>query len=126
MYIGQFCKTKPQLCFFFSKKLFLVVIIIVTILLFILTKITSKYMLVRSKKLSIYILPQVFILVFLLVVVTCYDPGNLTHGFQSGYDFTFPETIHYWCDEGYNLIGSENRTCQESGRWSGITPSCDR
>ena len=56
----------------------------------------------------------------------CYDPGNLTHGNQSGYEFTYPQTIQYWCDEGYNLIGSENRTCMEFGTWSRTKPTCAR
>ena len=31
----------------------------------------------------------------------------------------------YRCDDGYNLIGSEKRTCQANGTWSGEDPFCE-
>ena len=37
---------------------------------------------------------------------------------------TFGQTATYSCDTGYNLVGDNNRTCQATGRWSGITPTC--
>lgn len=33
-------------------------------------------------------------------------------------------TVTYKCDAGYELFGSETRTCQENGRWSGSLPFC--
>ena len=36
------------------------------------------------------------------------------------------DTVTYICNEGYNLSGDANRTCQSNGSWSGIPPKCDR
>lgn len=32
----------------------------------------------------------------------------------------------YMCDEGYILEGVIQRTCEESGQWSGNVPQCHR
>ena len=34
------------------------------------------------------------------------------------------DTATYTCNSGYDLVGSEVRTCQPSGMWSGFEPSC--
>ena len=79
---------------------------------------TSQY---TIKAIILYhIIPCIF------VAVSCYDAGNLTHGYQSKQNFSSSQTIHYWCDLGYNLTGSENRTCTEFGTWSGTRPFCVR
>ena len=36
------------------------------------------------------------------------------------------DTVTYFCNEGYNLSGNANRTCQSNGSWSGILPECIR
>ena len=40
--------------------------------------------------------------------------------------FSYLSTATYSCDEGYVLVGQENRTCKHSGFWSGSPPSCLR
>ena len=35
------------------------------------------------------------------------------------------DTVTYFCNKGYQLIGIESRTCQSNGEWSGIQPSCN-
>ena len=35
-----------------------------------------------------------------------------------------PIVASYTCHEGATLVGSEIRTCQEDGSWSGEEPSC--
>ena len=32
----------------------------------------------------------------------------------------------YTCDQGFVLVGSDHRTCQPSGVWSGVEPLCAR
>ncbi|XP_078682392.1 polycystin-1-like protein 2 [Branchiostoma floridae x Branchiostoma belcheri] len=46
--------------------------------------------------------------------------GNRTEGHLYG------DTVIFSCDKGYELIGSENRTCQADQTWSGVQPNCNR
>ena len=39
---------------------------------------------------------------------------------------SYLSTATYSCNEGYILVGQENRTCHYSGIWSGSSPSCLR
>lgn len=60
------------------------------------------------------------------VVVDC---GNLTSPLQGDVSIvgsTFGSEANYSCLEGYELDGNPNRTCLESGRWSGSDPVCYR
>ncbi|KAI8510762.1 hypothetical protein Bbelb_116780 [Branchiostoma belcheri] len=45
--------------------------------------------------------------------------GNRTEGHRYG------DKVIFSCDEGYELIGSENRTCQADQTWSGVQPNCN-
>ena len=36
------------------------------------------------------------------------------------------DTASYVCNLGYILDGSNTRTCQASGIWSGVAPTCNR
>ena len=42
--------------------------------------------------------------------------GNLT---------TFPNEIGFVCDDGFILVGSKVRACQENGSWSGNETFCE-
>ncbi|XP_078702320.1 CUB and sushi domain-containing protein 3-like isoform X2 [Branchiostoma floridae x Branchiostoma belcheri] len=44
--------------------------------------------------------------------------GNRTEGQLHG------DTVTFSCNEGYELIGPENRTCQTNQSWSGEQPKC--
>ncbi|XP_078687665.1 uncharacterized protein LOC144919890 [Branchiostoma floridae x Branchiostoma belcheri] len=44
--------------------------------------------------------------------------GNRTEGHLYG------DTVTFSCNEAYELIGSENRTCQTNQSWSGVQPIC--
>ena len=39
---------------------------------------------------------------------------------------SYEDTCSFTCDTGYELTGSENRTCQSDGSWSGIIAMCKR
>ena len=38
---------------------------------------------------------------------------------------TFGSIATYQCDEGFILVGSETRTCQQDGEWSDSQPTCE-
>ncbi|XP_078687684.1 fibroblast growth factor receptor-like [Branchiostoma floridae x Branchiostoma belcheri] len=46
--------------------------------------------------------------------------GNRTEGHLYG------DIVSFSCNEGHELIGSENRTCQINQSWSGVQPICSR
>ena len=49
------------------------------------------------------------------------DPEN---GAVSWTDTTFQSEANYSCNNGYNLVGEANRTCQASGTWSTNASTC--
>ena len=56
----------------------------------------------------------------------CGDPGTPTNGQHSLSSTTYNSVVTYTCDVGYTLQGSNSRTCQSSGQWSGSVPQCNR
>ncbi|XP_042878589.1 sushi, von Willebrand factor type A, EGF and pentraxin domain-containing protein 1-like isoform X2 [Penaeus japonicus] len=56
--------------------------------------------------------------------IICPIPIQIRQGSISGSDYTFGSTITYTCDEGYELVGENIRTCQENKEWSGTEPFC--
>ena len=54
----------------------------------------------------------------------CGDPGTPTNGQHSLSSTTYNSVVTYTCDVGYTLQGSNSRTCQSSGQWSGSVPQC--
>ena len=41
-------------------------------------------------------------------------------------DINIGETCTVTCNNGYQLTGSDSRTCQNDGRWSGSNATCSR
>ena len=68
---------------------------------------------------SIYSLPAIS-------AVDCRDPGTPTNGQRSLSSTTYNSVVTYTCDVGYTLQGSNSRTCQSNGQWSGSLPQCNR
>ena len=56
--------------------------------------------------------------------INCGDPGTPTNGQRSLSSTTYNSVVNYTCDEGYTLQGSNSRTCQSDGQWSGSVPQC--
>ena len=54
----------------------------------------------------------------------CGDPGALSNGQRSLSSTTYNSVVTYTCDVGYTLQGSNSRTCQSNGQWSGNVPQC--
>lgn len=60
----------------------------------------------------------------LLLVISCGWLEHPTNGRKNDTNYLLGSTINFTCNAGYELTGSEERTCQVSGAWSGDTPQC--
>ena len=56
--------------------------------------------------------------------INCGDPGTPTNGQRSLSSTTYNSVVTYTCDVGYTLQGSNSRTCQSDGQWSGSVVQC--
>ena len=66
-------------------------------------------------------------IIAVIAVKSCEALTDPTNGQVQGSDTHVGATVTYRCNEGYNLVGSSSRTCQESGDkavWSGNEPTC--
>ncbi|XP_068943598.1 fibulin-7-like [Petaurus breviceps papuanus] len=55
---------------------------------------------------------------------TCPHLAMLTHGRKLGRKVGIGHEVHFLCDAGFQLVGSETRLCQENRTWSGQQPFC--
>ncbi|XP_061557038.1 fibulin-7-like [Phycodurus eques] len=55
---------------------------------------------------------------------TCPRPDVPNNGRKLGRSQSVGHEVHFLCDPGYELVGSESRICQESLSWSGQQPTC--
>ncbi|XP_078687685.1 uncharacterized protein LOC144919907 [Branchiostoma floridae x Branchiostoma belcheri] len=55
--------------------------------------------------------------------VACPELPVPTNGNRTGGHF-HGDTVTFSCNEGHELIGSENRSCQTNQSWSGMQPNC--
>src|SRR5690606_23118289 len=59
--------------------------------------------------------------------VTCSSASAPTNGSVSSSSATYPNAVTYACDMGYTLTGnggSNTRSCQANGSFSGTAPTC--
>ena len=68
---------------------------------------------------------------FILLLVSCPsldDPSNGMVNCSLGDDGvpSYEDTCSFTCDTGYELSGSDTRTCQSNGSWSGSIAMCRR
>lgn len=55
----------------------------------------------------------------------CLDPGVPKNGFRVGEDFSYKETVEYFCNPGFKLTeGTRFRSCQKNNKWNGTLPTC--
>lgn len=57
-------------------------------------------------------------------LVDCGDPGTPRSGRKTGTNYKFGGKVSYICNNGFQLSGSQTRSCQASGSWSGSAPDC--
>lgn len=79
----------------------------------------------------LHAVPQYFIFILTSVFQilgdtagSCGDPGIPGHGSREENNFKIKSTVHFSCDIGYILHGSEERTCLANGSWTGRQPEC--
>ena len=55
-------------------------------------------------------------------------PNNGTYSCSLGYDGvpSYKDTCNFTCNIGYELTGSDTRTCRSDGGWSGTQTMCRR
>ena len=68
-------------------------------------------------------------MIVLYVSVSCSmltDPNNGTISCSLGDDGVplYEDTCSFTCNTGYELTGSDTRTCQSDGNWSGTGATC--
>ena len=68
------------------------------------------------------------VLNFLVSCLSLVNPSNGLVSCSLGDDGvpSFEDTCSFTCDTGYELTGSDTRTCQNDGSWSGSTAMCSR
>ncbi|XP_007527448.1 complement factor B [Erinaceus europaeus] len=54
----------------------------------------------------------------------CPNPGIPIGTRKVGSQYRLEDSVTYFCSRGLTLRGSQKRTCQEGGSWSGTEPSC--
>ncbi|KAH3792711.1 hypothetical protein DPMN_146210 [Dreissena polymorpha] len=57
---------------------------------------------------------------------SCGHPGDIENGWRTGYAFTYPNRVNYYCHEGFLPHGANFRDCQANGTWAGQVPKCER
>lgn len=67
-----------------------------------------------------------YIYMSLLAVVTCDELTNPVFGVVNATGDGVGDRAMYFCQSGYLLSGNRERTCQESGEWTGSDPTCQR
>jgi len=74
----------------------------------------------------IYIECKILYKLYVHLGIDCGDPGEPQNG-TAIFDLTFVgNVVDYECDTGFQLVGDSQRTCQESGLWTGSVPQCER
>lgn len=56
----------------------------------------------------------------------CVDVGTVKYGTRQGSGNSYGSSVTFSCISGYGMDGSGQRTCQQSGVWSGQQPRCVR
>ena len=75
---------------------------------------------------------MIFIIISMVILlVSCTsltDPNNGTINCSLGDDGvpSYEDTCNFTCNTGYELTGSDTRTCQSDGSWSGSDVVCRR
>lgn len=64
--------------------------------------------------------------IFVVADVNCTEPGTPANGHRLGNSFKSGKVVLYWCNKGYRLRGTRQRSCRETGKWSGVAVQCTK
>ena len=82
-------------------------------------------MYVYNIKYNFYLIYTIYCTLPIYVASNCGHPGIVAHGAASFGGTSVGWTANFTCNKGYMMTsGSEMRTCQTNGIWSGILPVC--
>ena len=71
-----------------------------------------------------FLIPLLFFLCYCILARDCGPLLAPYNGSSIGRDTKFPNTISFYCDVGFIMIGSQTRRCKPDGSWSGNATSC--
>ena len=55
---------------------------------------------------------------------SCGNPGTPDNGGKNSSAYQYGNAISFTCNVGYTMQGSQVRTCQTNGEWTGTQPTC--
>jgi len=55
---------------------------------------------------------------------SCGNPGVPDNGEKNSSSYKYDNVVSFSCNVGYNMQGSQVRTCQTNGEWTGTQPTC--
>ena len=87
------------------------------------------FIVIGRQKESLHVYEYVFLLYFALVPCPpLSDPNNgmINCSLGDDGDPSYEDTCIFACNTGYELTGSDTRTCQSDGSWSGNDVVCRR
>lgn len=58
--------------------------------------------------------------------VNCPEPEMVNNGWYSGDSSDYKSIVTYYCEDGYEIIGNNERTCLSNDSWSGNSPECKK
>ncbi|XP_043916972.1 sushi, von Willebrand factor type A, EGF and pentraxin domain-containing protein 1 isoform X2 [Protopterus annectens] len=58
------------------------------------------------------------------IPVRCGEPPKIKDGYVSGTNYSFGALVAYTCNKGFYIKGEKKRTCEATGEWSGVLPTC--
>lgn len=90
---------------------------------------TVLYAVISVPHVTKFISDMNLILLFLSVVsspaqISCPPLTAPAHGKKFGSKYLVGHEVHFTCPQGYRLVGTGTRVCQENGTWSGATVIC--
>lgn len=60
----------------------------------------------------------------LTATTSCPSLEAPAYGSKFGSKYLVGHEVHFTCSQGYHLVGSATRVCQDNGTWTGISAVC--